>query len=324
MTTQRKNMCVNESYDCNIEEWLIKHNTDARWSSKHHTWNLDPVKASINWNLEWTTLDTVQLVQGMITSVIEFHDKNEIHGYFHNRKNFLLKFGMKCYFRAHVRNIVKIFIVHDDKSEKKNGDLKDKSKNADVTEFASMICHTILGKEMNELPSNWINPTDSVNMLYTTDRHKNVIPVEFVKNHPALWPWRRRLMFYEECWVRAIHATADMYKYNRKRYYIHKWVRNIAINIKFIDWFSNISVDTPMRRLFNDMCGRSRLKTDNGYDLLHFHRVFHHHYCDQDKSQNLIVNRTDSKDYKDRIYGNYNNTVFSIVFCNHIQNIMHV
>ncbi|KAF2324116.1 hypothetical protein GH714_006758 [Hevea brasiliensis] len=149
MTTQRKNICVNESYNCNLEEWLIKHNTDARWSSKHHTWNLDSVKASINWNLEWLTLDTVQLVQGMITSVLEFHDKNGIHGYLHNHKNFLLKVGMKCYLGAHVRNIVKVFIVHDGKSEKKNGDLKEKSKNADVTELASMICHTILVHPLN-------------------------------------------------------------------------------------------------------------------------------------------------------------------------------
>ncbi|KAF2315798.1 hypothetical protein GH714_040336 [Hevea brasiliensis] len=108
MTTQRKNICVNESYDCNLEEWLIK-------------------------------LDTVQLVQGMITFVIEFHDKNGIHSYLHNDKNFLLKFGMKCYLGAHVRNIVKVFIVHDDKSEKKNVDLKEKSKNADMTELASIF-----------------------------------------------------------------------------------------------------------------------------------------------------------------------------------------
>ncbi|KAF2315708.1 hypothetical protein GH714_040237 [Hevea brasiliensis] len=112
MTTQRKNICVNESYDCNLEEWLIKHNTDARWSSKHHTWNLDPAKASINWNLEWLTLDTVQLVQGMITAVIEFHDKNGIHGYLHNHKNFLLKFGMKCYLGARAELEI-MSLLHD-------------------------------------------------------------------------------------------------------------------------------------------------------------------------------------------------------------------
>ncbi|XP_021685613.2 uncharacterized protein LOC110668593 [Hevea brasiliensis] len=299
MATQMKNICVNESYDCNLEEWLIKHNTDARWSSKHHTWNLDPTKASINWNLEWPTLETVQLVQGMITAVIEFHDKNGIHGYLHNHKNFLLKFGIKCYLGAHVRDIIKVFIVHDDKSEKKNGDFKEKSKNADVTELASMICYTILGKEMQELPSDWINLIDSVNMLYMIDKQKNVIPVEFVKNHPALWPWRRRFMFYEECWVQATHRTTDRHISQGQTDYICNWVENIALSIKFVDWSSTIPVDTPMRRLFNDMCGRSRLKTNNGYDLLHFLRIFHHHYCDRDKSQNLIVHQTDSKNYEE-------------------------